>query len=122
MTHFNLQITGLTPLEAAQHVGSLVTTGKFWEELSTDPQCLIDCAFVIERWWMVGRQPGPFGAVTGTPQNTEAQILQELDKIENHLTSQPQAAMAAPPAAIPPWVLQFGMQFILWLISRQKTP
>jgi hypothetical protein len=121
MSHFNITITGLTAVEAAQHLVQLVSQGQLGSELQNDPQCIIDCVYVIERFFLL-KGPGPFGAVTGTPVNTEAQVIQEFETLNQQLQSSPPVATAAAPGAIPPWLIQIAIQaFLAWLNSR-KTP
>lgn len=120
MSHFNIVITGLTPLEAAQHLVQTLTSGQLDDELRNDPQCIIDCIYVIERMFMT-RAPGPFGAVTGTAANEEAQVIQELDKLKKFDLNQQQVRTAAP-RAFPTWLLQIAIQAFLAWLQRQQTP
>lgn len=120
VSHFNITITGLTPLEAAQHLVQLVTSGQLGSELQSDPQCVIDCVYVIERMFLT-RVPGPFGAVSGTPANEEAQVIHELDQLKSFDPNAP-AVHGAAPAGIPPWILQIAIQaFLAWLARQQKS-
>ena len=117
MSHFNVVVTGLTPLEAAQHLVHLFTSGQFWSELQSDPQCIIDCVYVISRMFLT-RTPGPFGAVTGTDANEEAQVIHEL----NRLLVEDDAKGAAPaPQAIPIWVTIAIQMFLAWLQRQQRN-